>query len=219
MDKDFIEIFEETQALMHGHFILSSGLHSDTYFQCAKVLQYPNYLSMFGEILSNHFSHLDIDKVISPAIGGIVLGTEVGRQLNKKTIFSERSEGKMKLRRGFNVNENEKILIIEDVLSTGGSIKEVIDLIAQFKGNVVGVGVIVDRSLSPVFIHDNFFSITSQKAKIFGKDNIPSELQVVLASRPAAFSGRSELGRRKHCHIIAHATHPRPVISMFMMDW
>ena len=89
MDKDFIKIFEETQALMHGHFILSSGLHSDTYFQCAKVLQYPKYLSMFGEILSNHFSHLDIDKVISPAIGGIVLGTEVGRQLNKKTIFSE----------------------------------------------------------------------------------------------------------------------------------
>ena len=145
MDKDFIKIFEETQALMHGHFILSSGLHSDTYFQCAKVLQYPKYLSMFGEILSNHFSHLDIDKVISPAIGGIVLGTEVGRQLNKKTIFSERSEGKMKLRRGFKVNENEKILIIEDVLSTGGSIKEVVDLISQYKGNVVGVGVIVDR--------------------------------------------------------------------------
>jgi len=186
MDKDFIKIFEETQALMHGHFILSSGLHSDTYFQCAKVLQYPKYLSMFGEILSNHFSHLDIDKVISPAIGGIVLGTEVGRQLNKKTIFSERSEGKMRLRRGFNINKNENILIIEDVLSTGGSIKEVIDLIAQFKGNVVGVGVIVDRSLSPVFIHDNFFSITSQKAKIFDKDNIPSELEGIPAMKPGS---------------------------------
>jgi len=186
MDKDFIKIFEETQALMHGHFILSSGLHSDTYFQCAKVLQYPKYLSMFGEILSNHFFHLDIDKVVSPAVGGIVLGTEVGRQLNKKTIFSERSNGKMKLRRGFNINENEKILIIEDVLSTGGSIKEVIDLIDQFKGNVVGVGVIVNRSLSPVFIHDNFFSITSQKAQIFDKDNIPSELQEIPAIKPGS---------------------------------
>lgn len=186
MDKDFIKIFEKTQALMHGHFILSSGLHSDTYFQCAKVLQYPKYLSMFGEILSNHFSHLDIDKVVSPAVGGIVLGTEVGRQLNKKTIFSERSNGKMKLRRGFNINENEKILIIEDVLSTGGSIKEVIDLIEQFKGNVVGVGVIVNRSLSPVFIHDNFFSITSQKAQIFDKDNIPSELQEIPAIKPGS---------------------------------
>ena len=186
MDKDFIKIFEETQALMHGHFILSSGLHSDTYFQCAKVLQYPKYLSMFGEILSNHFSHLDIDKVISPAIGGIVLGTEVGRQLNKKTIFSERYEGKMKLRRGFKVNENEKILIIEDVLSTGGSIKEVVELISQYKGNVVGVGVIVDRSLSPVFNHDNFFSITSQKAKIFDKNSIPSELQGIPAIKPGS---------------------------------
>ena len=186
MDKDFIKIFEETQALMHGHFILSSGLHSDTYFQCAKVLQYPKYLSMFGEILSNHFSHLDIDKVVSPAVGGIVLGTEVGRQLHKKTIFSERSNGKMKLRRGFNINENEKILIIEDVLSTGGSIKEVIDLIEQFKGNVVGVGVIVNRSLSPVFIHDHFFSITSQKAQIFDKDNIPSELQEIPAIKPGS---------------------------------
>ena len=186
MDKDFIKIFEETQALMHGHFILSSGLHSDTYFQCAKVLQYPKYLSMFGEILSNHFFHLDIDKVVSPAVGGIVLGTEVGRQLNKKTIFSERSNGKMKLRRGFNINENEKILIIEDVLSTGGSIKEVIDLIEQFKGNVVGVGVIVNRSLSPVFIHDHFFSITSQKAQIFDKDNIPSELQEIPAIKPGS---------------------------------
>ena len=186
MDKDFIKIFEETQALMHGHFILSSGLHSDTYFQCAKVLQYPKYLSMFGEILSNHFSHLDIDKVISPAIGGIVLGTEVGRQLNKKTIFSERSEGKMKLRRGFDINENEKILVIEDVLSTGGSIKEVIELISQYKGNLVGVGVIVDRSLSPVFIHENFYSITSQKAKIFDKNNIPSELQGIPAIKPGS---------------------------------
>jgi orotate phosphoribosyltransferase len=92
----------------------------------------------------------------------------------------------MKLRRGFNINENEKILIIEDVLSTGGSIKEVIDLIAQFKGNVVGVGVIVNRSLSPVFIHDNFFSITSQKAKIFDEDNIPSELQGVPAIKPGS---------------------------------
>ena len=186
MNKDFIKIFKETQALMHGHFILSSGLHSDTYFQCAKVLQYPKYLSMFGEILSNHFSHLEIDRVISPAIGGIVLGTEVGRQLNKKTIFSERFEGNMKLRRGFNIEENEKILIIEDVLSTGGSIKEVIDLIAQYKGNVVGVGVIVDRSLSSVFIHDNFFSITSQKAKIFDKNNIPIELQEIPAIKPGS---------------------------------
>ena len=186
MDKDYLKIFEETKALMYGHFVLSSGLHSDTYFQCAKVLQYPKYLSMFGEILAEKFSSFEIDKVISPAIGGIVLGTEVGRRLNKKTIFSERVDGSMKLRRGFNIMKDEKILIIEDVLSTGGSIKEVIKLIEKFGGNLVGVGVIVDRSLEPLFIHNNFFSITNQKAKIFDKNNIPDNLKDTPAIKPGS---------------------------------
>jgi orotate phosphoribosyltransferase len=186
MDKDYLKIFEDTKALMYGHFILSSGLHSDTYFQCAKVLQYPKYLSLFGEILAKHFSSEDIDKVISPAIGGIVLGTEVGRRLNKKTIFSERSDGNMKLRRGFNIKKGEKIIIIEDVLSTGGSIKEVIELIDKYGGNLVGVGVIVDRSLAPVFIHDNYFSVTTQKSQIFDKDNIPENLKNVPAIKPGS---------------------------------
>ena len=186
MNKDYLKIFEETKALMYGHFVLSSGLHSDTYFQCAKVLQYPKYLSKFSEILADNFSSFDVDKVISPAIGGIVLGTEVGRLLNKKTIFSERVDGSMKLRRGFSIKKDEKILIIEDVLSTGGSIKEVIQLIKKHGGNLVGVGVIVDRSLEPVFIHNNFFSITNQKAKIFDKNNIPEDLKNIPAIKPGS---------------------------------
>ena len=186
MNKDYLKIFEETKALMYGHFVLSSGLHSDTYFQCAKVLQYPKYLSKFSEILADNFSSLDVDKVISPAIGGIVLGTEVGRLLNKKTIFSERVDGSMTLRRGFSIKKDEKILIIEDVLSTGGSIKEVIQLIKKHGGNLVGVGVIVDRSLEPVFIHNNFFSITNQKAKIFDKNNIPEDLKDIPAIKPGS---------------------------------
>jgi len=186
VNKDYLKIFEETKALMYGHFVLSSGLHSDTYFQCAKVLQYPKYLSKFSEILADNFSSFDVDKVISPAIGGIVLGTEVGRLLNKKTIFSERVDGSMKLRRGFNIKKDEKILIIEDVLSTGGSIKEVIQLIKKHGGNLVGVGVIVDRSLEPVFIHNNFFSITNQKAKIFDKNNIPEDLKDIPAIKPGS---------------------------------
>ena len=186
MNKDYLKIFEETKALMYGHFVLSSGLHSDTYFQCAKVLQYPKYLSKFSEILADNFSSFDVDKVISPAIGGIVLGTEVGRLLNKKTIFSERVDGSMTLRRGFSIKKDEKILIIEDVLSTGGSIKEVIQLIKKHGGNLVGVGVIVDRSLEPVFIHNNFFSITNQKAKIFDKNNIPEDLKDIPAIKPGS---------------------------------
>ena len=185
-DKDYIKIFEETEALMYGHFVLSSGMHSDAYFQCAKVLQYPKYLSLFSEILSSHFSNLSIDKVISPAIGGIVLGTEVGRQLDKRTIFSERVDGKMQLRRGFEINPGEKILIIEDVLSTGGSIREVSDLINEHKGVIVGIGIIVDRSITPVHLHDNFFAITKQTAKIFDKDDIPEHLKDMPAIKPGS---------------------------------
>ena len=185
-DKDYIKIFEETEALMYGHFVLSSGMHSDAYFQCAKVLQYPKYLSLFSEILSSHFSNLSIDKVISPAIGGIVLGTEVGRQLDKRTIFSERVDGKMQLRRGFEINPGEKILIIEDVLSTGGSIREVSDLINEHEGIIVGIGIIVDRSITPVHLHDNFFAITKQTAKIFDKDDIPEHLKDMPAIKPGS---------------------------------
>ena len=185
-DKDYIKIFEETEALMYGHFVLSSGMHSDTYFQCAKVLQYPKYLSLFADILSSHFSDLSIDKVISPAIGGIVLGTEVGRQLNKRTIFSERVDGKMQLRRGFEINPGEKILIIEDVLSTGGSIKEVSELINRYKGEIIGIGIIVDRSTAPVYLHDNFFAITKQTAKIFDKNNLPDHVKDLPAIKPGS---------------------------------
>ena len=185
-DKDYIKIFEETEALMYGHFVLSSGMHSDAYFQCAKVLQYPKYLSLFSEILSSHFSDLSIDKVISPAIGGIVLGTEVGRQLDKRTIFSERVDGKMQLRRGFEINPGEKILIIEDVLSTGGSIREVSELINEHEGVIVGIGIIVDRSITPIHLHDNFFAITKQTAKIFDKDDIPEHLKDMPAIKPGS---------------------------------
>ena len=185
-DKDYIKIFEETEALMYGHFVLSSGMHSDAYFQCAKVLQYPKYLSLFSEILSSHFSNLSVDKVISPAIGGIVLGTEVGRQLDKRTIFSERVDGKMQLRRGFEINPGEKILIIEDVLSTGGSIREVSELINEHEGVIVGIGIIVDRSITPVHLHDNFFAITKQTAKIFDKDDTPEHLKDMPAVKPGS---------------------------------
>ena len=185
-DKDYIKIFEETEALMYGHFVLSSGMHSDAYFQCAKVLQYPKYLSLFSEILSSHFSDLSIDKVISPAIGGIVLGTEVGRQLDKRTIFSERVDGKMQLRRGFEINPGEKILIIEDVLSTGGSIREVSELINEHEGVIVGIGIIVDRSIESVHLHDNFFAITKQTAKIFDKDDTPEYLKDMPAVKPGS---------------------------------
>ena len=185
-DKDFTKIFEDTNALMYGHFILSSGMRSDTYFQCAKVLQHPQYLTMFSEILCNHFKSFGIEKVVSPAMGGIVLGTEVGRQLDVNTIFCERFKGKMELRRGFSIKEGEKILIIEDVLSTGGSLKEVINVINNHGGNVVGIGVVVDRSSSNIDLHQEFFSITKQVANIFDPDNLPDSLKNIPAVKPGS---------------------------------
>ena len=185
-DKDFTKIFEDTKALMYGHFILSSGMRSDTYFQCAKVLQHPKYLMMFSEILCNHFKLFGIEKVISPAMGGIVLGTEVGRQLGVETIFCERSEGNMEFRRGFSIKEGEKILIIEDVLSTGGSLKEVINLINNHNGNIVGIGVVVDRSSSDIDLHKEFFSITKQVANIFDPEDLPDSLKNIPAIKPGS---------------------------------
>ena len=185
-DKDFTKIFEDTNALMYGHFILSSGMRSDTYFQCAKVLQHPKYLMMFSEILCDHFESVGIEKVVSPAMGGIVLGTEVGRQLGVKTIFCERLEGKMEIRRGFSIKEREKILIVEDVLSTGGSLKEVMNLIKNYNGDIVGIGVVVDRSACDIDLHKEFFSITKQVANIFDPENLPDSLKNIPAVKPGS---------------------------------
>ena len=113
---NYLDIFKETGALLEGHFVLTSGRHSPSYFQCAKILQHPKYLSDFAKKISNHFENDDIDTVISPAVGGIVIGTEVGRVMEKRTIFTEREKGIMILRRGFVIDPGEKVLVVEDVI-------------------------------------------------------------------------------------------------------
>ncbi len=146
IQEQILAIFEKSGALLNGHFKLTSGLHSASYFQCAKVLQFPQYTESLSKLIVEYFIDQKIDTVISPAIGGIVVGQEVGRQLNVKTIFSERQEGVMKLRRGFSLNKDEKVLVCEDVVTTGGSVFEVINLVKSYKAIPVGVGFIVDRS-------------------------------------------------------------------------
>ncbi len=147
MNKDeILEIFKQTNALLEGHFLLTSGRHSNQYFQCAKVLQYPEHTTNICNIIAEFFRNFEIDTVISPAIGGIVVGQEVARQLNKKFIFAERENKNLTLRRGFEIKEGEKILVCEDVVTTGGSVFEVIDIVKANGGNIVGVGMIVDRS-------------------------------------------------------------------------
>jgi orotate phosphoribosyltransferase len=144
--EEVLSVFKQTGALLEGHFQLTSGLHSPQYFQCAKVLQYPQHTeTLCGEIAS-HFKKSKIDVVIAPALGGIVVGQEVGRQLGARTMFTERRENVMQLRRGFEIKQGERVLVCEDVVTTGGSVFEVINIVKDLGGEIIGVGYIVDRS-------------------------------------------------------------------------
>ena len=186
--KDYLEIFRNTGALLDGHFVLTSGRHSASYFQCAKVMQYPEHLLDFSKKIMDHFLNISIDTVISPAVGGIVIGTEVGRIMNKKTIFAERENGEMTLRRGFSVEKGEKFLVVEDVITTGGSVKEVMNLIESSGGIVVGVGVIVDRSNGKVVLHENQFSIVPLEVNSYNEDDIPEFLKSIPIQKPGSRS-------------------------------
>ena len=187
MDKtEIIEIFKETEALLEGHFILTSGKHSPSYFQCAKLLQHPGYLSKFANLIAQNFQDIDIDAVISPAVGGIVLGTEVGRILNVKTIFAERKNGEMCIRRGFEVHEGQNILVIEDVITTGGSVQEVMNEVKKMGGVISGVGVLVDRSNGSVKLHQNQFSIIELQAVSYHPDNVPDSLKKIPVQKPGS---------------------------------
>ncbi|MBM7624278.1 orotate phosphoribosyltransferase [Sporohalobacter salinus] len=140
------EIFKKTGVLQGGHFKLTSGKHSSQYLQCAQVFQYPEYVKELCEELASRFDEREIDVVIAPAIGGIIMSYAMGAALGKKTIFAEREEGEMTLRRGFRINEGDKVLLVEDVTTTGGSVREVIDVVEKNGGDLVGVGILVDRS-------------------------------------------------------------------------
>ena len=145
-ETEILVIFKNAEALLEGHFLLTSGRHSNIYFQCAKVLQYPVYMEKICSNIVEYFKNYEIDTVIAPAIGGIIVGQEVARQLNKRSIFAEREGKALTLRRGFSLEPGEKVLVCEDVVTTGGSVFEVIDIVKNSGAVVVGVGCIVDRS-------------------------------------------------------------------------
>ncbi len=146
MNEDRVrEILSESGALLSGHFLLASGKHSDTYLQCAKVLQYPNFAEEVSKALAERVSDLKVDTVCGPALGGVVIGYELARQLKAKAIFTERKNGMMMLRRGFTIEPGERIIVAEDVVTTGGSIKEVIEILTSLGAEVVALTAIVDR--------------------------------------------------------------------------
>jgi orotate phosphoribosyltransferase len=147
MDKEeVLTLFRETEALLEGHFLLTSGLHSPQYFQCAKVLQYPQHAEKLCREIAEHYRAENIEVVISPALGGIIVGQEVARQLGARSIFAERAAGVLQLRRGFEIKAGEQVLACEDVVTTGGSIGEVVKIARRNGGSIVGTACIVDRS-------------------------------------------------------------------------
>jgi len=157
--EQILDIFRETKALLEGHFQLTSGLHSPQYFQCARVLQFPKYLHLFAGEIAKHFEYSDVELVISPALGGVVVGTEVGRLLGVRTIFAERKGQAMEIRRGFEIKPGERALVVEDVVTTGGSVFEVVDLVNKAQAKLAGVGYIVDRSNGKLKFDSKHFSI------------------------------------------------------------
>ncbi|MGY8782718.1 MAG: orotate phosphoribosyltransferase [Fidelibacterota bacterium] len=185
-DEQILSIFRSTDSLLEGHFVLSSGRHSRSYFQCAKVLQHPEYLTAFSIMIADEFESKKPDVVISPAIGGVVLGTEVGAQLGCRTIFAERKQGEMVIRRGFEIKPSEKVLVVEDVITTGGSVNEVIALVEESKGEMIGVGVLVDRSNGSAILHPNQYSIVKLNVESFDKSNLPADLVEIPIQKPGS---------------------------------
>ncbi len=181
-----LEIFKETNALLEGHFVLTSGLHSPHYFQCARVLQYPKYLHLLAGDIAKHYEYSEVELVISPAVGGIVVGTEVGRILGTRTIFAEREEGAMKLRRGFDIKKGERVLVVEDVVTTGGSVDEIIKLVAASEAKLVGVGCIVDRSNGKAKFDAKFYSAIEMEVQTYRESEIPDSLAAIPISKPGS---------------------------------
>jgi len=168
-----LEIFEQTGAMLKGHFLLTSGRHSNVYFQCAKVLQFPKFTELLCTKIVEYFKDTEIDVVIAPAIGGIVVAQEIGRLLGKKTIFAERENGSLTLRRGFSLNEGDRVLVCEDVVTTGGSVFEVIDIVKKANAIVAGVGYIVDRSSGKVNFGFPQFSTVNVDVISYAPDACP----------------------------------------------
>ena len=183
-----LKILRETNALLEGHFILSSGLHSDQYIQCAKLLSHPKKAELICASLCEHikknFNKIDI--ILSPAIGGIVVGYEVGRQLGIETIFAERYEEKLVLRRGFKIPKNSNVLIVEDVITTGKSALECSELVKQLDSKVIGYSCIIDRSNDNSLIKKKIISQIKLKMEIFKKTDLPDKLKKIEAIKPGS---------------------------------
>lgn len=190
-EKDVLKVFDKYNALLTGHFKLSSGLHSEKYLQCALVLQYPEAAEMLAKELAKKFAKEKIDVVAGPALGGITIAYEVARAIGVRGLFTERQDGKMVLRRGFSVKPGERVLVVEDVITTGGSTKEVVEVVKSLGGQVVGVGSIIDRSGAPVDFGARFESLAKIKIETFKEGDCPLCKRNIPVTKPGSRTGKS----------------------------
>jgi orotate phosphoribosyltransferase len=187
MNEELLTLFRKTGALLEGHFILRSGLHSREYLQCALLLQHTDIAAKVCGWLADKFREFDCDAVISPALGGIIVGQEVARSLGKRHIFVEKEDGKLVLRRGFQIAPNEKFIVVEDVVTRGGRVQETIDIVRAHGGIVYAVGVILDRSgqAKPDF-GCPFVSLIEMNVETFSADKLPTDLAKIPAVKPGS---------------------------------
>ena len=187
--KKSLNILKKTNALLDGHFVLSSGLHSSRYIQCAKLLSYPHLAKNICVSLSKKIkkNYKNIDLILSPAMGGIIIGYEIGKLLKKETIFCERVEGSFKLRRGFNIKRKSRVLIIEDVITTGKSSLECVKLIKKAGAKLLGFSCIIDRSNKKTLkIKQKIISHMKINVPTFKKNKLPKSLKSIPISKPGS---------------------------------
>ena len=187
MSTEILDLFRQTNALLEGHFVLRSGLHSRQFFQCAILLQHTKIAEQVCAMLADKLKGIECDSVISPALGGIIVGHEVGRALGKRHIFAEKEEGKLVLRRGFQIAKGERFIVVEDVVTRGGRVQETIDIVKAHGGIVSAVAVLVDRSgdATPDFGCE-FVNLVKLDVETFEPDKVPADLAAIPLSRPGS---------------------------------
>jgi orotate phosphoribosyltransferase len=181
-----LALFKQEGALLDGHFVLRSGRHSRQYFQCALALQRMPVVVQFGAALAEKTRQLQPATVIAPAMGGLVIGQELARQLGCRFIFVEKEEGKLVLRRGFKISPGERMLVAEDVVTQGGRAKETINIVREHRGEVLGVAILVDRSGGNIDLGVPLFSLLQLNVETFAPDQLPEDLARIPATKPGS---------------------------------
>ena len=185
-EEDVLDLFRTSGALLEGHFRLTSGLHSERYLQSALVLQYPEFAAALGDALARRTRHLQASAVLSPALGGIVIGQEVARSLGIRALFAERENGALTLRRGFELSDSDRVLVVEDVITTGGSTMETARVAEAAGARVPGAAAIVDRSPGSTSLHLPLQALVRLSVPTYAPDDCPLCLQGIPVVKPGS---------------------------------